>query len=75
MPSERRRRRAATRAVAGAWLWDHIGRITGLFLGALALFALAFLSIIGFHPALGLLVVIVIGFLLIALGGRMRGGR
>jgi hypothetical protein len=72
---ERRARRSATRAVLGAWLYDHIGRLSGLLLGALALVGLLFLAVIGYGPAIGLLVVIVIGILLIAVGGRMRGGR
>ncbi|MDA8035625.1 MAG: hypothetical protein M0T71_15930 [Actinomycetota bacterium] len=56
------------------WLWDHIGRISGLLLGLLAFAFLVLLASVGWTPAYGIIVVILIGILLIILGGRMRGG-
>jgi hypothetical protein len=58
---------------SSSWLWDHIGRLTGLLLGACAFGFLVFLALIGSKPALGLVVVLVAGFAMIALGGVMRG--
>jgi hypothetical protein len=58
---------------SSGWLWDHIGRLTGLLLGACAFGFLVFLALIGSKPALGLVVVLVAGFAMIALGGVMRG--
>ena len=51
----------------------HIGMIIGLFLGALAVLAVIGLALLGDEQALTLLVVIVVGLGLIALGTRMRG--
>lgn len=55
------------------WLYDHIGRISGLVLGLVVVGFLAFLAAVGYEPALGVLVVVVIGVLLISLGSQMRG--
>ncbi len=71
----RHEQRIATREIASVWLADHIGRLIALLLGTLALLVTIFLAAIGYQPALGLIVVTVAGVLLIALGGRMRGGR
>lgn len=51
---------------------DHIGVISGLFLGFIAFAFVVLLAIKGFEPAITLLVVLVVGVLLIALGARMR---
>ncbi|HVB04992.1 MAG TPA: hypothetical protein VNF07_01935 [Acidimicrobiales bacterium] len=69
-----RERRIATREIAMVWLGDHVGRLVALTLGFTGLLAIAFLAAIGFRPALGALVVVVVGVALITLGGRMRGG-
>lgn len=55
------------------WLWDHAGRIAGVGLVLLAFAAMVFLAAIGFKPALFLVVLLVAGFVMIALGGRIRG--
>ncbi len=56
-------------------LWDHIGRISGVVLG-LAVFAfLVVLAVAGDPQALGIIVVVVAGILLIYLGGRLHGLR
>ena len=52
---------------------DHIGVMSGLFLGAIAFVLVIALAVKGFEPAITLLVVIVAFFGLIALGTRMRG--
>jgi hypothetical protein len=52
---------------------DHIGVMSGLFLGAIAFVLVLALAVKGFEPAITLLVVIVAFFGLIALGTRMRG--
>lgn len=52
---------------------DHVGVISGLFLGGIALLLLLALAIKGYEPAITLVVVIVVFFGLIALGTRMRG--
>lgn len=54
------------------WLWDHIGRLAGIALGVLAFAALVFLAAIGFKPALFLIVLLVAGVVIIAVGGRIR---
>jgi hypothetical protein len=59
--------------VRSSWLYDHIGRLAGIVLLLLAIAFLAFLAVLGFAPALGLLVVFVAGVLMIALGGSLRG--
>jgi hypothetical protein len=56
------------------WLWDHIGRISGIVLGLLAFSFLVLLATLGWSPALTIVVVLVIGVAMIALGGRLRGG-
>ena len=55
-----------------SWLWDHAGRLSGIALGLLALAALVFLAAIGFRPALFLVVLLVAGVVIIAVGGRIR---
>jgi hypothetical protein len=55
------------------WLWEHIGRLTGLLLGLVALAFVVLLASLGWAPAYGILVVLVVGVALIALGGRMHG--
>jgi hypothetical protein len=75
MTSSRRARRRATRALLGAYIWDHIGRAIGLGVGVLTIALLIFLAAIGYDPALGFLVVVALGVAIIAIGGRMRGGR
>jgi hypothetical protein len=52
---------------------DHIGMISGIILGAIALLAVLSLALLGDEQATTLLVVIVVGLGLIALGTRMRG--
>lgn len=59
----------------GRWLRDHIGRISGVVLGLIALFFLLLLAAAGDPSAFGILVVIVIGIMLIAVGGKLRGSR
>lgn len=59
----------------GSWLAGHIGRLAGGVLGLAAIAFLAFLAVLGYAPALGVLVVVVAGVLMISLGGAMRGGR
>jgi hypothetical protein len=54
------------------WLWDHIGRIAGTLLGLALVAAIALLAAAGFKPALVLLLVVVAGAGLVALGGRLR---
>jgi len=52
---------------------DHVGMILGVILGGIAFLAVLALALIGDEQAVTLLVVIVIGLGLIALGTRMRG--
>jgi len=52
---------------------DHIGMISGVILGTIALLAVVALALVGDEAAVTLLVVIVVGLSLIALGTRMRG--
>lgn len=52
---------------------DHIGVISGLSLGLIALLFLVYLAVRGFEPAVTLLVVFVVGVALIAVGSRLRG--
>ena len=54
-------------------LRDHIGIISGLFLCGIAFASVLMLAVLGDEQALTLLVVIVVGIGLIALGTRMRG--
>jgi xanthine/uracil permease len=51
---------------------DHIGVLSGLFLGFLAFAFVVLLASKGFEPAITLLVVIVVGVALISVGSRMR---
>jgi hypothetical protein len=62
-----------TEVNGGNWLWNHIGRITGTVLGLCAFAGVVFLAAIGSKSALGLLIVLFVFFLLIAVGGRIRG--
>lgn|GEM_PF-1772852 len=57
---------------ARSWLWDHIGRVAGITLGLLAFAGMVFLAAIGFKPALFLIVLLVAGVAIIAVGGRIR---
>jgi hypothetical protein len=52
---------------------DHIGVISGIFLGGIAFLTVVALAAMGDESALTLLVVIVVGLGLIALGTKMRG--
>jgi len=52
---------------------DHVGVISGLFLGGVAFLLVLLLAIKGYEPAITLLAVVVAFFGLIALGTRMRG--
>lgn len=56
-----------------SWLYDHIGRLAGLLIGALVVAVIALLAIAGYQPAMTLLVIFVAGVLVIAVGGKMRG--
>jgi len=56
----------------GRLLWDHAGRIGVAALLTIAVLSLLFLAIIGFTAALVLLVVLVVGITMIAVGGRIR---
>ena len=56
-----------------SWLYNHVGRIAGMVLGIIVIAFVVFLAIVGFRPALYLLVLIVVGVLIISLGGNMRG--
>lgn len=55
------------------WLWDHIGRISGILLGLVAFAFLVVLAAVGWPPAYGLLVLAVVGVAMIAVGGRIKG--
>jgi len=52
---------------------DHIGVISGIFLGGLAFLSVVALAVMGDEQAVTLLVVVLVGLGLIALGTRMRG--
>jgi hypothetical protein len=54
------------------WLYNHIGRLSGLVLVALAMLGLTFLAAIGFSAALSILVFLFGGVLLIILGGKVH---
>jgi hypothetical protein len=43
-------------------------------LGLIVVLFIAFLAIHGYEPAITLLVIIVAGFIMISLGGKLRGG-
>ena len=55
-----------------SWLYNHIGRLSGLFLVSIAMLSLAFLAAIGVTAALGILVFLFGGVLLIVLGGKVH---
>ena len=55
-----------------SWLWNHIGRISGMVLFLAAFIATAFLAVIGFRPAIVLLLVLIAGVAMIAIGWRMH---
>ena len=55
------------------WLWGHIGRLSGIVLGIVAFAFLVLLAALGWPPASALVVVVVIGVAMIAIGGRIRG--
>ena len=55
------------------WFINHIGRLAGVFLGAICFAFVVFLAAIGFKPAFGIIVVVVVGVVLISLGGRLHG--
>lgn|GEM_PF-1184579 len=54
---------------------DHIGVISGVFLGVVVLAFLVLLAFAGDPSALAILVVVIVGIALIALGAQMRGSR
>jgi hypothetical protein len=57
-----------------SWLYNHIGRLSGLVLGLLFVGLLLVLAANGYEPAISLLVIVVAGFVMISLGSLMRGG-
>jgi hypothetical protein len=57
-----------------SWLYNHIGRLSGLALGLIFVILLLILAANGYEPAISLLAIIVAGFLMISLGSLMRGG-
>jgi hypothetical protein len=57
-----------------SWLYNHIGRLSGLALGLIFLILLLVLAAEGYAPATSLLVIFFAGFLMISLGSLMRGG-
>ena len=76
--AQSRRRHATTSAgmpgdaTRAGWLWDHAGRLAGAVLGSPAFGATVFVAAIGFKPALFLVVLLVAGIVIIAVGGRIR---
>jgi hypothetical protein len=62
------------RARERSWLYNHIGRLSGLALGLAFVALLVVLAANGYAPATSLLVVAVAGFLMISIGSMMRGG-
>lgn len=56
-------------------LWDHIGVLSGLFLGFLAFCVLVLLAIAGDAGALAIIVVVIVGVALIYAGGKLHGAR
>jgi hypothetical protein len=56
------------------WLYNHIGRLSGLALGLIFVIFLLVLAANGYAPAISLLGIIVGGFLMISIGSMMRGG-
>jgi hypothetical protein len=57
-----------------SWLYNHIGRLSGLALGLIFVVLLLVLAANGYEPATSLLVIVVAGFLMISIGSMMRGG-
>ena len=61
-----------------SWLAGHIWRLAGAVLGLAALAGIVILALAeqhqypGYSAAVGVIVVVVVGFVLIVLGGRMR---
>jgi hypothetical protein len=55
------------------YIWAHIGMISGFVLGSMCFGFVAFLALIGYRPAIALIICFVGFFGLIALGGRFRG--
>jgi hypothetical protein len=51
---------------------DHIGVISGLFLGIIAFLFVVAMAALGSEAALTLLVVVVVGIAMIAIGSRLR---
>ncbi len=59
-----------------AWhLWDHIGVISGVGLGLIAVGFLLFVAMAGDPGAFAIVVTVVIGIALIFVGGQMHGRR
>ncbi|MHB8245571.1 MAG: hypothetical protein ACYDGN_09510 [Acidimicrobiales bacterium] len=56
-------------------LWDHIGVISGIVLGLIALGILLLLAAAGDPGAFGILVVTIVGVGLIYFGGQIHGRR
>jgi hypothetical protein len=56
----------------GSWLWAHIGRISGLVLGLLALAFLTLLAVVGFRAADGILIFVIAMVVMIVIGGRLH---
>ncbi|MDA8289522.1 MAG: hypothetical protein M0014_13955 [Actinomycetota bacterium] len=73
--------REATGAAPGArpviskrrWVWDHIGRISGIVLGLLLTAVLCLLMAAGYSAAGFLLLLVLGGMVMIAVGGRIHG--
>jgi hypothetical protein len=63
---------AQVSAPPGSWLWAHIGRISGIVLGLVALAFLVLLAVVGFRAADGILIFVLAMGVLIALGGRLH---
>jgi hypothetical protein len=57
-----------------SWLYNHIGRLSGLVLGLIFVALLVVLAANGYAPATSLLVIAVAGFVMISVGSMMRGG-
>jgi hypothetical protein len=56
-------------------LWDHIGMISGAFLGLIAFAIVVMLALAGDPGAFAIIVVVVMGVALIFLGGKLHGPR
>lgn len=55
------------------WLWDHIGRISGIVLGLIVAAVLCLLMAAGYSAAGFLLLLVLGGMVMIAVGGRIHG--